>query len=367
MTADRPNAGQAKARHPLTRAKGGTMTRNDDESNDAFMPSRKPNSLLLPRWGFDWGELAAVATGLELLPPAAELIAAGGRYYADHLSASRHIVTLLWDHTRRELASGFRDPDRRIESRLYEVMARLTRAEAAIMQAECVRIRPLHGNRDAAHALLDAQIQSLQDSVDQVSGAVDLLDGIWGDQTIEISDRDQPKEATKEKEPATSLAQDALEQVKLLLKTIQDIVDALAPKKKHDDIADLIQKLAKLIANGTRAAIAGAIAALVEAIDSDASAKDIILIPGKDGEVTIWFRVRKGCLFFFDWAVDDDYVFVRKTGKGAVPAIATGKSAKALEKAVQEKLAKELDKSSGGAGASPSSPAPGPAPAKKYF
>ena len=77
--------------------------------------------------------------------------------------------------------------------------------------------------------------------------------------------------------------------------------------------------------------------------------------------------MRKGCLFFFDWAVDDDYLFVRKTGKGAVPAIATGKSAKALEKAVQEKLAKELDKSSGGAGASPSSPAPGPAPAKKYF
>jgi hypothetical protein len=58
-------------------------------------------------------------------------------------------------------------------------------------------------------------------------------------------------------------------------------------------------------------------------------------------------------LLIFDWAVDDDYVFVRKTGKGAIPAFATGKSAEALKKKVQELLEKQLD-----------TPAPSP---KKYF
>jgi pyruvate/2-oxoglutarate dehydrogenase complex dihydrolipoamide acyltransferase (E2) component len=164
-----------------------------------------------------------------------------------------------------------------------------------------------------------------------------------------------------------SLAEDALRQLRLLLKTIQDIVEALVPKKKHDDIAALIQNLAKLVASGTEAAIAGAIAALVEAVDSDASAKDIICVPGPNGEVTIWFRVRKGCLILFDFLVSDDYVYIHKTAKGATPTFATGESAKEIRKKVQEKLTKELE-GGGGAGAAaapkPEAPAPAaPAPA----
>jgi len=325
----------------------------------------KSRPLILPGWGLSSAEIAvAVGLGnLAMLPPAAELIAPNEKYYADHLSASRHIVTLLWDQTRRGLPGGFRDSSRRLESRLYEAMARLTRAEAAVMQAECIRVRPTHADLDVAKALVESHVQSLNHAEEQIGGAAGLLDEITADNAADARGRGDAKEQPKEKEPAKSLAEDALEQVKLLLSTIKAIVELLAPKKKQDDIAQLIQNLAKAVVSGTQAAIVGAVSALLAAIDSDAEAKDVVIIPGKDGEVTIWFRVRKGCLLIFDWVVDDDYVFVKKTGKGATPTFATGKPAKALEKAVQEALEKKLKEST-----PPSTPpTTPPSTPKKYF
>ena len=334
------------------------MARSEDISAGG---SRRGKSLFLRQWGFSWGEIAASVAlhGTEMLPPAAELLAPPDTYYADHLSASRHILTLLWSHTRRGLPGGFLDPDRILEPRLYDAMARLTSVEAAIMQAECLRVRPLHADRETAGALVDRHLKLLQDAADGVGGAAELLHDVVEEVGDTPTSRDGATATDKEREPAVSLAEDALRQLRLLLKTIQDIVEALVPRKKRDDIAALIQNLARLIASGTEAAIAGAIAALVEAVDSDASAKDIICVPGPNGEVTIWFRVRKGCLVVLDWLVSDDYVYIHKTAKGATPTFATGKSAEAIKKKVQEKLEKELE-GGGGTGAAPTPPAPKP-------
>jgi hypothetical protein len=204
---------------------------------------------------------------------------------------------------------------------------------------------------------VDRQLSALESAADGAGKAVELV----GDIVELVADTPLSRDGggAKEKEPAVGLAQDALNQIKLLLTTIQEIVQALAPKEKRDNIATLIQTLAGLLASGTEAAIAGAIAALVEAIDSGATAKDIICVPGPNGEVTIWFRVRKGCLILFDFLVDDDYVYIHKTAKGTTPTFSTGESAEKIKKKVQEKLEKELE----GAPASPRPVTPAPAPA----
>jgi hypothetical protein len=107
------------------------MTRIEEGFADT---PRGRRSLFLRQSGFSWNEIAAsvALSGMEILTPAAELVAPDGLYHADHLSASRHIVTVLWDHTRRQLPGGFSDVDRRLESRLYEAMARLAKRPARL-------------------------------------------------------------------------------------------------------------------------------------------------------------------------------------------------------------------------------------------
>ena len=314
-----------------------------------------------PGWGFTWDELRphAAIHGVPPMPPAATLYAPHGVYMADHLTASRNIVALLLAHTRSRRPAGLpvRAGARDVEGYLYGATVQLARAEAAALDAAFWLITPDLADRRAARRFVERRIGALQavqehleeangmlaDAVDRAGNADPAATGTRaGDEGTpgKPAAAAQPDAAAKPGaniKPAAAdaaggaaLAKDAINQVSELYDAVDALVKKLVPDKEKDDLSALIAKVAGLILSGGKAALLAALTELIEELEVDARPEDIHIKRGADGAIMVFFRVRKGCLFIFDWAVEDDYIFIRKGGRTGEWEWATGETAKGL-------------------------------------
>jgi hypothetical protein len=310
-------------------------------------------------WGFDWNDLVPVirATAINTLPPVSTLMVCEGRYVADHISASRHLVAALWRSARGNGPIQVSPGSRRFEHLTYAASVHLARAEAAAQDASFWMIKAELRDDRAAQEFYRQKLEAIKGvsgELERAMGTLGQLDGLAdeaptrgglrGDSPGPVLRDDAPKPKPTDGATGGDLVKDALNQVGQVLDGIKELVKKFDKPQKEGEITELIKAVASAIVGGGKAALVAAVSALLKSLDSDATPEDVDIERGPDGTVTIYFRVRKGCLIFLDWAVSDDYVFVQKGGKNGTYKFKTGKSAKEeLEKA----NAKEGPKSAG--------------------